>query len=176
MNQVATYIFIGTNIIAGVMTFNLLRNNSISHTVRGEIVTVTPTVRVTPTPKPTEHVSTPPMVFDTEKRVEKFLKARYSPMKAKDFMDASQEYGIDVRVLVAIGQLESGSGKHCFRPYNAFGLMTKKEFKSYRESIFYLADLISRKSDGDVNSIAWWYNPGNHKEWAKKVKIIMREI
>ncbi len=99
--------------------------------------------------------------------------ARYDlPLQheAEHFVDAAEKYGIDWRLVAAIGFIESTGGKHACETatYSAFGWGSCTiDFDSYAESI----DVISMNLGGhnpktaqfyagkDIRGILWSYNP-----------------
>ncbi len=89
---------------------------------------------------------------------------------AQDFVTAADKYGIDWRLVAAIGMIESTGGKNACSTakYSAFGWGSCKiNFDSYADSI----DVISRNLAGknpntavyyagkDTRGILWSYNP-----------------
>ncbi len=60
-----------------------------------------------------------------------------SPMAGtgRTFAKAAYKYNVDPRVSPAISLNESGRGAQCFRPYNAWGWMTKATWSSWDEAI-----------------------------------------
>lgn len=75
-----------------------------------------------------------------DKRIEKlesFLESKGSPMApyADLIVYYSDLYGVDPRLMVAIAAIESGYGKVCFRPYNAWGFYNGSNWGSWSESI-----------------------------------------
>lgn len=66
------------------------------------------------------------------------------------FVLAAEQYGIDYRLSPAISCIESGKGAHCFRPYNAWGMMVKYRFSSWEEGIYANVKLIATKYGGSI--------------------------
>ncbi len=75
---------------------------------------------------------------------------------AQDFVEFADKYGIDWRLVAAIGMIESTGGKHACSTasYSAFGWGSCKiHFSSYRESI----DVISKNLAGKNEKTAKYY-------------------
>lgn len=70
-------------------------------------------------------------------KLEGYLKKRGSPMAphADLIISESDKYGVDYKLVVAIAYHESGLGRKCWAPYNAWGWMTKDRWGSWEESI-----------------------------------------
>lgn len=104
-----------------------------------------------------------------QERIEKIESyyARYDlPLQheAEHFVLSAEEYGIDWRLVAAIGFIESTGGKHACQTaeYSAFGWGSCKiNFDSYAESI----DVISWNLGGhNPNTDHWYYQGQDHKE------------
>lgn len=68
-------------------------------------------------------------------KLEKYLKAHNSPMyvAADTIIEQSDKYGVDYKLVVAIAYHESGLGRKCWAPFNAWGWMTKDRWSSWDE-------------------------------------------
>ena len=73
-------------------------------------------------------------------RVDRYLAGTPMAGCGKHYAQAAWDYGVDPRVLPAISRNESGCGKACWYPYNAWGWMAPLG-NSWAESI----DMITRK-------------------------------
>ena len=115
----------------------------------------------------------------TEKAIRDYLKRRGSPMwrNAKDFVKYGKQYDIDPRLLVAIAVVESGAGKHNFRKFNAFGLMTKVRFTSYSQSIKFAAKTVEKLKHGlnSVSHLGSHYCP-NSAKWVRDIRYVTSKI
>ena len=139
-------------------------------------ITPTPTPTVTPTPTPTQK-----KVDRRVLAIQRFYSKYNSPLKpyAKHMVNVADKYGIDYRLIPAISIVESSGGKYNFRPYNAWGLMTKRQFKNYLESIEFVGRLLGksyRSGCKTVECISGWYCPPTHESWAKKVDYLMYKV
>lgn len=87
----------------------------------------------------------------TAKQLEKVLREKHSPLAkhVDTIMSAAAKYGIDPRLLVAISGTESGYGQKTFRPFNAWGMMTDKQFSSWDEGINEAARLLGKDYVGE---------------------------
>lgn len=70
-------------------------------------------------------------------RLETYLKNRHSPMAphADLIVSESDKYGVDYKLVVAIAYHESGLGRKCWAPHNAWGWMTSDRWDSWEEGI-----------------------------------------
>jgi len=98
---------------------------------------------------------------------------------AKTFVEVANKYGLDYRLLPAIATIESGGGKHNFRPFNAWG-WNNRSFSSFDEGIEVVGKglktgYIDRGAD-TVEKIAPTYCPPNYKHWMASVNQFMLEI
>jgi len=90
---------------------------------------------------------TPKYAPDAKKveNIRKYLTGRQAPLAdyAEEFVRAADHYNIDYRIIAAISVIESGGGKHTFRPHNAWG-WGKKSFENWTEGIWTVSASISR--------------------------------
>ncbi len=118
-----------------------------------------------------------------------FLKKYDSPLQdnAVDFYEASKEYGIDYKVLVAISGVESTFAKNIASgSFNAWGYMCSNTvcyFKSFREGIYKVAKTISRerayaeyRRTGQIYDLAKPYNYVSPDEWTNKLNYFINRI
>ena len=113
-------------------------------------------------------------------KVRKYLQSRNSPLYhyAEDFVNASEEYGIDYRIVTAISIVESGGGKKNFMPYNAWG-WGKKGFSSWPEGIWAVSKGIGKYYSNGLTTpklISYSYCPPSADSWARKVQGVMNLI
>jgi hypothetical protein len=119
--------------------------------------------------------------YDTKvSQIRSYLSKKNSPLAeyAEEFVKASDEYGIDYRLVAAISIIESGGGKHCFRPYNAWG-WGKSGFDSFKDGIWQVSKGLSKYyADGlDLpKEIAYRYCPPNAVKWGNNVSYVMSVI
>ena len=101
---------------------------------------------------------------------------------AAEFVAAEEKYGVNAAFLAGLAALESGWGKHCFRPNNFFG-WGKKSFETAEEGIDFVAGKISAyylSADGkyyhgvSLSDVNISYN--GSREWMEKVGGIMENI
>ena len=117
---------------------------------------------------------------DKIRKVEKYLNGRNSPLAkyAEEFVEAADHYNIDYRLVAAISIIESGGGKHNFRPHNAWG-WGRRSFNSWEEGIWEvsrgLSVYYSRGMD-TPSKIAPRYCPPNAEKWASNVTYVMNLI
>jgi len=90
--------------------------------------------------------------------------------QAEHFIDAAEKYGIDWRLVAAIGFIESTGGKFSCQTadYSAFGWGSCNiDFDSYEESIYVISMNLGGHNpnteyfykDKDIRGILWSYNP-----------------
>ncbi len=127
-------------------------------------------------------IPVPSYVPDAQKieNIRVYLSARKAPLAdyAETFVRAADEYGIDYRIVAAISVIESGGGKHTFRPYNAWG-WGKKTFTSWEEGIWAVSKGISNYYSRGLTTpklISTYYCPPSATSWANKVQFVMNEI
>ncbi len=119
--------------------------------------------------------------YDTKvSNIRSYLSKKNSPLAdyAEEFVKASEEYGIDYRLVAAISIIESGGGKHCFKPYNAWG-WGKSGFSSWKDGIWQVSKGLSKYyADGlDLpREIAYRYCPPNAVKWGNNVSYVMNVI
>ena len=116
-------------------------------------------------------------------KVERYLRARGAPLadKAEYLVKAAQVFNIDYRLVAAISVVESGGGKHAYRPYNAWGWGGSKgySFSSWEQGIYTVSKGLARYyANGATtpSAIAPTYNPHTPNEWARKVQSIMNQM
>jgi len=126
--------------------------------------------------------ATPQYTPDARKveNIRKYLAGRNAPLAdyAEEFVKAADHYNIDYRIIAAISVIESGGGKHTFRPYNAWG-WGSKSFGNWTEGIWTVSAGISKYySKGLITPqlIAPYYCPPNAVQWAQNVSFIMTQI
>jgi len=107
------------------------------------------------------------------------LKKYNSPMvaNAEDFINIAYKYNLDWRLLPAIAIAESGGGKHCFKPYNAFGY-GNYSFRSFSEAINkvgYGLSLYYKDGCKSIDCINQRYAMGS-KAWRKNVLAVMTDL
>jgi len=112
--------------------------------------------------------------------VKSYLSNRNSPLAeyADVLVTVAEEYGIDYRLVAAISVVESGGGKHCFRPYNAWG-WGSKSFDSWENGIYTVSKGLSKyyaKGATTPAYIAPSYCPPNANKWATNVQYVMNQI
>ncbi len=124
----------------------------------------------------------PGYIPDAEKveRVRVYLANRKSPLAdyALEFVKASDFYGIDYRLVASISIMESGGGKHCFKPYNAWG-WGKKGFANWTDGIWTVSKGLAKYYQNGLTTpklISKFYCPSNAVNWANKVQFVMNEI
>lgn len=103
-------------------------------------------------------------------------------------VEISEKYELDYKLIPAIARKESrmgtdgGEGKtgRPFRPYNAWGLMTKHSFNNWEHGIEeagrILSEVYFEQGLDTVEKIAPKYCPPDHEDWAKDVKQFMYDI
>lgn len=112
--------------------------------------------------------------------VREYLESRNSPLAeyAEVFVEASDHYEIDYRIVAAISVIESGGGKHNFRPHNAWG-WGKMTFSDWEEGIWAVSKGIGNYYSRGLNTpklIGTYYCPPNAERWGEKVQFVMNEI
>lgn len=114
------------------------------------------------------------------KNVRQYLEGRNSPLAqyAEVFVEAADYYGIDYRIIAAISVIESGAGKHNFRPHNAWG-WGRMTFSSWEEGIWTVSRGIGGYYSRGLNTpklISTYYCPPNAERWAQVVEYVMNQI
>jgi len=128
-------------------------------------------------------INKPPAYTPNAKQVEnirEYLAGRNAPLAeyAEVFVEAADHYNIDYRIIAAISVIESGGGKHTFRPYNAWG-WGKMTFENWEEGIWTVSAGISRYYSRGLTRpelIAPYYCPPSAQSWGNKVNYVMSEI
>lgn len=113
-------------------------------------------------------------------KIRRYLNSRNSPLAeyAEEFIKAADEYGIDYRIVTAISIIESGGGKHNFKPHNAWG-WGKSGFESWTEGIWAVSKGIGKYYSKGATTPKWIsksYCPPNADNWARNVQGVMNEI
>jgi hypothetical protein len=109
-----------------------------------------------------------------------YLAGRQAPLAdyAEEFVKAADHYNIDYRIIAAISVIESGGGKHTFRPYNAWG-WGRKSFTNWTEGIWTVSAGISEYYARGLTRpelIAPYYCPPNAVKWAQNINFVMNQI
>lgn len=113
-------------------------------------------------------------------KVRKYLAGRNAPLAdyAEEFVKAADHYNIDYRIVAAISVIESGGGKHPFKPHNAWG-WGKKSFKNWTEGIWTVSEGISKYYSKGLTTpqlIGTYYCPPNATKWGQNVTFVMNQI
>ena len=113
-------------------------------------------------------------------QVKSYLSKRNSPLVeyADILVTAAYEYGIDYRLVAAISVIESEGGKHCFKPYNAWG-WGSKSFESWEDGIYSITKGLGKYYANGLTTpalIAPVYCPPNASKWASNVQYVMDQI
>lgn len=116
----------------------------------------------------------------TAEQLKGFLTGRASPMSpfASQILSASNRYGVDPRLVVAIAGVESDFGRVC-RGFNAWGWNNgRTRWRSWAHSIDVYTRSISEHYPNwrNVTGMARNYNPNTPVAWARKVKGLMEAI
>ncbi len=116
-------------------------------------------------------------------RLQKFLSKYESPLvnSSTKFIEVSEKYNLDWRILVAISGIESTFGKFIpYGSYNSFGYDNgQARFSSFDESIDVLGRyLYEMKNRGleSVEKLGPIYTPPNFRNWIASVNYFMNEI
>ena len=114
------------------------------------------------------------------RNIREFLEKRNSPLAqyAEVFVEASDHYGIDYRIVAAISIIESSGGKHNFKPHNAWG-WGKMTFSNWEDGIWTVSKGIGKYYSRGLNTpnlIGTYYCPPNAQRWGEKVQFVMNEI
>ena len=114
------------------------------------------------------------------RNVREYLEGRNSPLAqyAEVFVEAADYYEIDYRIIAAISVIESGGGKHNFRPHNAWG-WGKMTFSNWEEGIWTVSEGIGGYYNRGLTTpqlISTYYCPPNAQRWAQNVQLVMNEI
>ncbi len=113
-------------------------------------------------------------------QIKNYLSNRNSPLAeyADILVTSAYEYGIDYRLVAAISVIESEGGKHCFKPYNAWG-WGSKSFESWEDGIYTVTKGLSKYYANGLTTpalIAPVYCPPNANKWASNVQYVMDQI
>jgi len=99
--------------------------------------------------------------------------AGYGPL----FAQSAWDYGVDPRWSPAISCVESGKGRACFRPYNAWGWMSRTGWSSWEQSIPAHVSGLARLYGYTLTlEGAAMYCPGTHVEWYNRCLEEMNKI
>lgn len=112
--------------------------------------------------------------------IREYLSKRNSPLAqyANEFVDAANHFNIDYRLVAAISIIESGGGKHNFKPYNAWG-WGKYGFENWTDGIWSVSEGLSKYYDKGLDTpskISKSYCPPTASVWASKVNYVMNQI
>ncbi len=79
-------------------------------------------------------------------RINSYLAQRGSPMRGlgEVFVAQAERFDIDPRLSVAIAEGESSCGKHCFAPYNAWGMLAYGNCGSWENGIRLNVELLHK--------------------------------
>lgn len=130
---------------------------------------------------------------DRIEKLSKFFRSYNSELAGESatFIEVSDEYSIDWRILPSIAMVESSGGKHTpsCAEFNSFGWSSRTSpcgfyrFTSYKESIEHVAEKIGTgrtyiafQTTGEVSDLAKKYNPGEAIDWTKKVKFFIKKL
>lgn len=124
----------------------------------------------------------PSYVPDAQKveNIRRYLAGRNAPLAnyAEEFVKAADHYEIDYRIVAAISVIESGGGKHNFRPHNAWG-WGRMSFNDWTEGIWTVSGGVSRYYARGMTTpqlMAPVYCPPNAVNWANNVTFVMNQI
>jgi hypothetical protein len=112
-------------------------------------------------------------------KLQKFFGEANCPLRdvSADFLEASDRYDLDWRLLPSISIVESSGGK-IFRNNNVLGWDScKRRFDSVRTGIHLVASRLATSAlyrDKDLDDVLATYNPD--PEYVSKVKSVMRKI
>ncbi len=122
-------------------------------------------------------------------RLSRFFTSYNSPLafESESFLEASEKYKIDYKILVAIAGVESTFAKNiAYNSHNPFGYMCGNRvcyFKSYRQAIFKVAQTISRnraykkyRLTKRIIDLAEVYNYVYPEEWSSKLEWFIKKI
>ncbi len=155
-----------------------IKNNDQEKTVKAQII-----VPVASLPSPTPDIRI--------KKLEKFFTDYHSPLasSAADFVELSDSYGFDYRLLVAIAGAESTfETKGNTHDFNPFGLLCTHaapcaSFGSFRDAIHTLAGTFRNhrayadfRKTGKTEELASAYMAGDQKKWVETVEFFMRQL
>ena len=129
------------------------------------------------------------IVYEGEYDVEKYLYQYNSPLASysSDFFRASEKFGFDYQVLVAISGVESrfGTSSLC-GDYNPFGYGNPCwDFGDYSEAIWQVAKTIGTspasgysrfRETGKIQDLAISYNGPYADEWTEKVQFFLNQL
>jgi hypothetical protein len=116
----------------------------------------------------------------TAAQLEGFLARKASPMLpfVGEILSASNRYGVDPRLVVAIAGVESDFGRVC-KGFNAWGWNNgRTRWLSWAHSIDSYTRSISERYPNwrNVPGMARSYNPNTPSAWARKVRAFMEAI
>ena len=116
-------------------------------------------------------------------RLQKFLSKYKSPLvnSSTKFIEVSEKYNLDWRILVAISGIESTFGKFIpYGSYNSFGYDNgQARFNSFDESIDVLGRYLFEMKNKGLDSaerLGPIYTPPNFRNWIAAVNYFMNEI
>jgi len=169
------------NTISSESTLNIVQKDSAAYLPEEQVVEKT-TDKIEETVIKDEIV--PELTVNPNSRkienVRNYLSNRNSPLAeyADVLVTVAEEYGIDYRLVAAISIIESGGGKHCFRPYNAWG-WGSKSFDSWENGIYTISKGLSKYYANGATTpalIAPSYCPPHATKWAYNVQHVMNQI
>ena len=109
-------------------------------------------------------------------RIDAYLAGSPLAGQGTTFAEAAWQYGCDPRFSPAISMVESGQGRHCFLPHNAWG-WGSSSWSSWEEAIWaHVAGLASGYGGQLTYAGAQKYCPPNADEWYASVLANMQSI
>lgn len=109
--------------------------------------------------------------------IQKFFEGKPAKKYSRDFLEASDFYHLDWRLLPAIAMAESGGGLKC-KNNNLFGWKSgRARFQSVPEGIFTVANSLSkgRRYHGrSLSAKLEIYNP--HRRYPKLIDLYMKKM
>ena len=189
INSKKTMSFLSAMLFVGLLLQTVTGKVVISTANAGTAEEILPIIKKDQTEHIYEESNPIPFVVLTEEqiaheqkvqKIRKYLQSRNSHLShfAEDFVKASEEYGIDYRIVAAISIIESGGGKKNFRPYNAWG-WGKSGFTDWSEGIWAVSKGIGKYYSKGLTTprlISYSYCPPSADSWARKVQGVMNLI
>lgn len=109
-------------------------------------------------------------------RIDDYLSGSPLSGYGREFAEAAWDYGVNPRWSPAISCVESGKGRSCFRPHNAWG-WGRSGWSSWPEAIDSHVSGLARGYGNDLTlDAAMKYCPPTYQDWYNKVRSEMNKI
>ncbi len=120
-------------------------------------------------------------ISERAEKIRTYLASRGAPLAnyARNIVEAGEKYGVEPELIAAISIIESGGGKICFKPHNAWG-WGRASWPNWETAIDEYAQGLANgyvsKGLDTPSEIAPIYCPPNRAYWARNVQDQMNKM